>query len=186
MKVFYCLIECKIMETFKTVIGWCNYEVSNIGTVRNKLRPNVVRKPIINNWGYVQLNLCKNSKYKCKLVHRLVGEAFIPNPENKPEINHKNGVKTDNRVENLEWVTVSENRQHAYDTGLEVTPRGKYSPSSKLLEEQVIEIKRLINSGMYKQKEIGNMFGIDQSHVSRLKTGSRKYWSNINEVNCEQ
>ena len=69
--------------------------------------------------GYFIIRLFKDGKYKSKYVHRLVAETFIPNPENKKYINHKNGIKTDNRIENLEWVTLSENLQHAYDTGLQ-------------------------------------------------------------------
>ncbi len=67
---------------------------------------------------YLRVNLCTNGIMNTYLSHRLVAEKFIPNPENKPQINHKNWIHDDNRVENLEWVTASENTQHAYDTWL--------------------------------------------------------------------
>ena len=68
--------------------------------------------------GYSYVVLYKNKKRKHFKVHRLVAMAFLKNPKNKPEVNHKQGIKSDNRVTELEWNTTSENVQHAYDTGL--------------------------------------------------------------------
>ena len=73
----------------------------------------------LNNKGYVLVHLYKNDKRKCHTVHRVVASAFLPNPLDLPEVNHKDGVKGNNSVSNLEWSTVSANRKHAYDSGLQ-------------------------------------------------------------------
>lgn len=104
----------------KWINGYENiYSIDKNGIIKSYHRKKVsVLKPYINKDGYYTTDLSKNKVRKKFLVHRLVGLNFIPNPENKPEINHKNGIKTDNRIENLEWTTRSENELHAYKTGL--------------------------------------------------------------------
>jgi hypothetical protein len=94
--------------------------------VNGKLRevPERLIKPRINNRGYLAVRLSRNGETKTKFIHKLLAQAFIPNPDNKPFVNHKNGIKTDIKLENLEWVTHSENIQHAYNTGL-ISPKGK-------------------------------------------------------------
>lgn len=84
-----------------------NYEISNSGIVRNKTNGHI-KKPTLNN-GYYRVNLWKNNKDFKFYVHRLLGFAFIPNPENKPNIDHINNITTDNRLENLRWCNQSEN-----------------------------------------------------------------------------
>ena len=105
------------------------YQVSNMGRVRSLLKwyplqnRYVQRVKILKNnvmsKGYLGVKLCKNGERTFK-VHRLVAEAFIPNPDNKPQVNHINGDKTDNRVENLEWCTSRENTEHSRITGLQL------------------------------------------------------------------
>lgn len=107
-------------ETYDVYAGehWCDsvvagYKVSDFGRVMCWKRRRVLRTRV-NRDGYKVVGIC-GKNYR---VHRLVAQAFIPNPENKPEVNHKNGNKTDNRVENLEWATGFENRWHADQLGL--------------------------------------------------------------------
>lgn len=116
-------------EVWKDIEGFPGYQVSNIGRVRSFWNnAHVITKEhhiltgAKDKDGYIRVHLHKNLKNENGIVHRLVAKAFIPNPNDKPQVNHINGIKDDNRVENLEWCTTNENRQHAYDTGLQKPP----------------------------------------------------------------
>jgi hypothetical protein len=104
-------------EIWRKIEGFSNYEVSSEGRVRNVETGKVLRSMIAKD-GYHRIGLYLKGKPKSHLIHRLVATTFIPNPESKKEVNHINGCKADNRVENLEWSTRSENAFHAYKTGL--------------------------------------------------------------------
>lgn len=108
-------------EVWKSVVGYEGfYEVSSLGRVKSLPRNGTVSTgrvlcPELDKNGYLRVLLQKNGDKKHCLVHRLVAQAFIPNPENKPQVNHKNGVRGENCTANLEWVTASENQQHKFD-----------------------------------------------------------------------
>lgn len=114
-------------EIWRPVVGYeINYEVSDVGNVRNIHTGNLLKGFIAHN-GYRRIELFFNGVKKKHPVHRLVANSFIGlPPTDKHQINHKNGLKTDNRVENIEWCTGSENRKHAYSTGLSVPTFGAY------------------------------------------------------------
>ena len=132
-----------IEEIWVSIKGYENYKVSNYGNVCSIDRcvidvDGITRrykskflKPIKNTYGYNQVALYINGNKKTITIHRLVVEAFIPNIENKPEINHKDGIKTNNIVFNLEWATSKENIQHAFRTGLLKSKVGIEHPNSK-------------------------------------------------------
>jgi len=119
-----------VEEIWKPIRGYDgNYVVSNLGRVGSIARDvdnhtGVIHKPFrilksrIDLKGYVRVYLSDNKKSKFVSVHRLVAKAFIPNPQNKPQVNHISGIKSQNNVENLEWCTNSENQLHAYKLGL--------------------------------------------------------------------
>jgi hypothetical protein len=126
--------------------------------------------------GYFKIGLRKNDiKQKQFFVHRLVAIAFIQNINNKKIINHINGIKTDNRLENLEWCTYSENQIHAYRNGLNYSNplRGDKHQNSKLNYKQVIEIRKLIEKKV-KLKEIAFKYNISIASVSLIK--NKKTW----------
>ena len=135
-----------------------------------------------NRRGYMQVNWDLGSKPTGKMIHRLVLEAFVgPPPTPKHQCNHKNGDKADNRLENLEWMTVKENINHAIETGLRKrAPEhvfGERHGMSKLSEGDVREIRRLCETGELMQREIADMFGVTPPTVCDIK--KRRSWKHL-------
>lgn len=126
--------------------------------------------------GYLSVNLWKDNKSTNCLVHRVVAQAFIPNPERKPEVNHKDGDKTNNTVSNLEWSTPAENTSHAYRTGL-VCRSGESNPRSKLSELAVRVVLKLCDMGSVSYREIAAVFGVSESSISMIASGER--WKGV-------
>lgn len=124
-------------EVWKNIKGWKGYQVSNLGNVRSfvgkggswKNSPHLLAFNYHNPRGYINVGLGSGKiKY---VVHRLVAEAFVPNPEHKPQVNHKDGNKHNNRADNLEWVTPSENAKHAFNVLYPGLRKGRDCPWSK-------------------------------------------------------
>jgi hypothetical protein len=180
----------EVQEIWKDIAGFeGKYQISNLGNIkslkrikhRNKYGPIVVPEKILNprvdNIGYKRLYIYGDGFKKRDSIHRFVANAFIPNPENKPEVNHKNGIKTDNRVENLEWVTVSENRIHAFKNKLQVSLKGSQSPNSILTESDVLEIRKLWGTKKFLKKELASKYNVSRTSIYLVV--SNKSWRHV-------
>ena len=148
------------------------YDVSETGCIRNArtlkiLKPNKIGK------GYLIVHLKKDGKRYARYVHRLTAEAYVPNPQNHPVVNHDDGNKENCHYTNLIWSTYSENNQHAYDTGLK--PRGEGQYKAILTEENVREIKRLGKYATF--QEIADKYGVSKATVRDVLVG--KTWRTV-------
>jgi hypothetical protein len=125
------------MEIWKDIVGYESlYQISNLGRVKSIANgKDLIMNGTVNK-GYIRVVLSKDSKPKLHFVHRLVLYAFATNPKNKKTINHINGLKADNRLDNLEWATHTENNQHAIQNGLNNNKGGKCHLSKIVLNTQ--------------------------------------------------
>ena len=166
-------------EIWKDVIGYEGlYQVSNHGRIKSlKFNKERILKPGLNNTGYFIVNLFINNKSKIYKIHRLIAIHFVPNPVNKPQVNHKDGNKLNNHVDNLEWCTRSENMKHAWKNGLcenvrkkaikQGSMNGKEYLSKKV---QCIETGIVYESGIQAERKTG----INNSNISKCCKGKRK------------
>ena len=163
------------METWKNIKGYEGlYQVSNMGRVKSLERKNClgrtikerILKPAMDRGGYLQVGLCAGGKKKTLKVHRLVCEAFHDNPENKPDANHINENKTDNRACNLEWSTRRENLNHG--TRNERSAKALSKPICQYtLDEKIVKTWASLT-------EVKRQTGFGQSHISEVANGNRK------------
>lgn len=186
-------------EIWKDIEGYEGfYQVSNLGRIKS-LEKNIKRispkgneytvkypekmlKQYGNHRGYLITQLSKSGKSESCLVHRIVAQAFIPNYEDKAQINHKNCNKQDNRIENLEWVTNNENRLHAMKNGLCKGLKGKENPNSKKVNQYDLNGKLLKQwecmsdiARYYKVKNVSNISECCKRRKRKDKNGKEYY-----------
>ena len=142
-------------ETWIIINTWDNYAVSNMGRVKNIRNGRVLK--LVENGGYLQVNLCQNGKKATFRVHRLVALTFIPNPMCKKEVNHIDGNKMNNSVDNLEWTTHKENDAHARKMGLK-----HENKPVKLIDLETGE-----TYVFYSISEASNFIGVNNSNLCR-------------------
>jgi len=161
-------------EVWKDFVGYEAYfAVSNLGRVASKRTNKILRQQINKQGrsGFATKIGGRSGNSFCFKTHRLVAEAFIPNPEGKLTVNHKDGNPLNNCVENLEWATHSENIQHAFNTGLIKPLSGFKNPAAKLTEEQVEFIRS--NTDALTVREIAKIIGVHHCTVVRCKNSKR-------------
>ena len=172
-------------EVWKDIQGYEGlYKISNFGNIKSK--SGIFKKQFISFKGYLRIKLSNNGEYKSYTVSRLVATAFIPNPENKPEVNHIDGNKLNNNISNLEWTTKSENAIHAFKNGLRKTnfkpKRGVINNFSKLTEEDVKYIRKNYikhNGKSSNSRELANLFNVTIVNINHIV--NRKTWKYIND-----
>ena len=161
-------------EEWRDVVGYEGYyKISSTGRLYS-IRSKRCLSLTLGRFGYLNVELNVHGKNKRVYIHRLVAMAFIPNPENKKTVNHINSIRSDERVENLEWATQSENILHGFRYGNKDSHGEKHS-HNKLTEKQVIEILRI--KGKATQQAIADSFNVSRENISRIHRGIS--WAHI-------
>lgn len=156
-------------------IGFDKYCACPSGRIYS-LRSGRYLRQVVQANGYCQVTLCQDGKRSNFLVHRLIAIAFIPNPQDKPTVNHINGNKQDNSLVNLEWMTQQEQVHHSILTGLRY---GTRNPDRSLDDEKAHQVCKLI-ADSWRNKDIAEAIGIDQQIVANIR-----YGKDYQEIACE-
>jgi hypothetical protein len=165
-------------EIWKPIKGFESlYLISNLGRLksfhRDKINGKVIN-PTLTTKGYFHVHLYRAGEKITARIHQLVAQAFIGDCPKDHQVNHKNGNKTDNRASNLEYLTMSENIEHAKFSGLYT--KGTKRPASKLTENDVREIRKLSKQKLSSRK-IGEMFGVGKTVILRIRNGEN--WKHV-------
>lgn len=165
------------------------YEISRNGVIRSKDRfverghkcrdKGRIIKINIQKGYYPMVGLSKNGKSHTKLVHRLLAIAFIPNPENKPQVNHKDGNKQNNELSNLEWATEKENIAHSFQTGLQVIPKGKDHPLFGRIPVNAKHCQCTCTGRILTYMQAARELEVQEPAIVRMMNGTRRNWTHF-------
>lgn len=153
------------------------YKCSNYGRIKRTISNRCVKERILKgsvHRGYLMVTLSKNAVHDRRMIHRIVAGLFLHNPEWKPLVNHLDSNPTNNKVENLEWCTQSENIQHSFKTHNRL---GENSPMGILKDKQVLEIRTLYASGNYTETNLADRFNMSRGCINSIV--SRKTWTHL-------
>lgn len=175
-------MDTNVQEIWKDIPNFPDHQASNLGRVKRvkAARGSVIGhviSPSFDSKGYLMTRLKDASGvYRHAKMHRMVALAFIPNPDNCPQVNHKNGVKDDNRLENLEWCDNGQNQKHAYKVlNRKKTYEGKFGKDhNRSIRFKVTNIKTGVVEYFYGYREVAEAKNIDPSNVYRTLTGEYK------------
>lgn len=163
-------------EIWKVSVTLPQFEISDLGNVRYTLSKK--EKKVYDNHksGYIYLQYSDKGRCRSKKLHRLVAELFCDNPENKKTVNHKNGIKSDNRAVNLEWMTHQENMKHAYENNLIPAMVGSKNGRAKLTECEVHDICKDYAQGLH-YFDVMSKYGITKNQAEKIYR--RTSWKHI-------
>lgn len=154
------------MEEFRDLKDFDGYQISNLGRIYSKKRRACLKVKRLAGHGYYQVRLSKDGKYVYKNLHRIIAETFIPNPNNLRTVNHINGNKLDNRLENLEWANDCRQQHEACLLGL------KHTTQHILTIEEILQVYEMYSKGTT-IKEIAELFNTRTQQISKLVKGQR-------------
>jgi NUMOD4 motif/HNH endonuclease len=162
-------------EQFKPIVGWEDrYEVSSLGRIVSYCRGKSFKKLTPTKDGYLIVTLCRDGRTETELVSRLVAKAFVPNPSNRPDVNHEDGHKHNNRADNLEWVTKLENNRHAIRMGL-TQINGSDNPNARLSSKDILRIRK----SKKPLRRLARIFGVHFGHIWNIQ--KRKRWAHVRD-----
>lgn len=159
-------------EKWKIVPGFPNYEASDLGRIRHAFSRRVRKPNRHRKWNYYSVCVHSGGKRKNIKVHRMIAAAFLPNPQQKPQVNHLDGSRLNNKLTNLEWATSAENMLHAWRNGLVPSQAGERNSQAMLGASDVQEIRGKSAEGE-RAENLARQYGVSKGHIYKIISGAK-------------